>query len=530
MDTMKTCPNCHKPLSPNAPDGLCPECLVKAGLPTGEDISSPAEAMGEAAGLHGTKVLRPTLALDEISKRFPQFQILECLGRGGMGVVYKVRQLKLNRIVALKILAPEKASESRFAERFEREAQALARLNHPNIVTVYDFGEADGMFYLLMEYVDGVSLRQLLQTRQLAPEEALAIVPKICEALQFAHEQGVVHRDIKPENVLLDRQGRVKIADFGIAKLVTGQQPQPTITQDQVIGTPHYMAPEQMERPQLVDHRADIYSLGVVFYEMLTGELPLGKFQPPSKKVQVDVRLDEVVLHALEKEPERRYQQVSQIKTDVETIAGTASPKPDHEKTEKGSGGRPAGVAIQQPPIGVGFTAESVRTQFTILAVFWWISMPLGIVEDLLPRRSGLVVGVLSVPALIVTTVFCCILLYRHWSLLQGHGARTTPGKAVGFGFIPFYCFYWWFVAYAGLAQDNNRHFRETGITSARMSYGLAVTDCILGVLGCTIGLIPVVGAVIMVPYMIIGFILVLQQRDCVLAMLRQRTARPANR
>ena len=139
-----------------------------------------------------------------------------------MGVVYKARQPKLNRIVALKILAPEKVAEPKFAERFEREAQALARLNHPNIVTVYDFGEADGLYYLTMEFVDGVSLRQLLQTRKIAPEEALAIVPKICEALQFAHEQGVVHRDIKPENVLLDKQGRVKIADFGIAKIVGG--------------------------------------------------------------------------------------------------------------------------------------------------------------------------------------------------------------------------------------------------------------------------------------------------------------------
>jgi tRNA A-37 threonylcarbamoyl transferase component Bud32 len=258
-----------------------------------------------------------------MARHFPQFEILECLGRGGMGVVYKARQPKLNRIVALKILAPEKVADARFAERFQREAQMLARLNHPNIVTVYDFGEADGLYYLMMEFVDGVSLRQLLQARKIAPEEALGIVPEICEALQFAHDQGVVHRDIKPENVLLDKQGRVKIADFGIAKIVTGDQAQQAITQDQVLGTPHYMAPEQVEKPQTVDHRADIYSLGVVFYEMLTGELPLGKFRSPSRMVQVDVRLDEVVLHTLEKEPERRYQHASEVKSDVETIAST---------------------------------------------------------------------------------------------------------------------------------------------------------------------------------------------------------------
>jgi len=158
-------------------------------------------------------------------------------------------------------------------------------------------------------------------------------VPKICEALQFAHQRGIVHRDIKPENILLDKEGHVKIADFGIAKILApGAQDLSLTGGKDVVGTPHYMAPEQVEKPQTVDHRADIYSLGVVFYEMLTGELPLGKFQPPSRMVHVDVRLDEVVLHALEKNPDRRYQHVNEVKTDVETIASspaverTASP------------------------------------------------------------------------------------------------------------------------------------------------------------------------------------------------------------
>ena len=135
------------------------------------------------------------------------------------------------------------------------------------------------------------------------------VVPKICEALEFAHNEGILHRDIKPENILVDVRGRVKIADFGIAKLVEDARPGTALTgSGRTLGTPHYMAPEQLEKPGTVDHRADIYSLGVVFYEMLTGELPLGRFQPPSHKVAMDVRLDEVVLHALEKEPSRRYQ------------------------------------------------------------------------------------------------------------------------------------------------------------------------------------------------------------------------------
>ena len=265
-------------------------------------------------------------SVEQVAVLFPQLEIIGLLGQGGMGAVYKARQPRLNRFVALKILSPEKQKDPQFAERFQREARALAWLNHPHIVTVYDFGEAQGHYYLLMEFVDGMTLRRVLQGRRVEPPEALAIVPQICQALQYAHEQGVIHRDIKPENILLDKRGQVKIADFGIAKILDLEPRDLSLTgAKDVVGTPHYMAPEQIERPQSVDHRADIYSLGVVFYEMLTGELPLGNFQPPSRKVQIDVRLDDVVLHALEKEPERRYQKASEVRTAVETIATTST-------------------------------------------------------------------------------------------------------------------------------------------------------------------------------------------------------------
>ena len=334
-ETSLKCNRCGAPLPPDAPEGLCPRCLVALNLATQTEVT------GETAP-HGPAVSKPSPApVSEIAKLFPQLEIIECLGRGGMGAVYKARQPRLDRLVALKILSPEKQSDSKFAERFEREARTLARLHHPNIVTIYDFGEVQGNYYLLMEFVDGLTLRQLFHARKFSSAEALKIVPEICEALQYAHEQGIVHRDIKPENILLDKQGRVKIADFGIAKIlgVEGGQQMLTGAKD-VVGTPHYMAPEQIEKPTTVDHRADIYSLGVVFYEMLTGELPLGKFQPPSAKVQIDVRLDEVVLHALEKEPERRYQHVSQVKMAVETIATTPeSSRNRHEaQTEKRDG------------------------------------------------------------------------------------------------------------------------------------------------------------------------------------------------
>ncbi|MDR3458165.1 MAG: protein kinase [Verrucomicrobiae bacterium] len=314
-----SCPKCGAVLPSTATAGLCPRCLLaEAMVPTQVDAEPAAQ---------------PPLPPEQIAPHFPQLEIMECLGRGGMGVVYKARQITLNRIVALKLLAPERVRDPQFAERFTREAQALAALNHSNIVTIYDFGQAGGFYYLLMEFVDGVNLRQLLRTRKFTPEEALAIVPPLCDALQFAHDRSIVHRDIKPENLLLDKAGRVKVADFGIAKMLgtvhagshAGASVVPENATETAVGTPGYSAPEQKTDPQRVDSRADIYSLGVVFYEMLTGELPGKRIEPPSRKVQIDVRLDEIVLRALEKKPELRYQQVNDVKTCVETIVRSAA-------------------------------------------------------------------------------------------------------------------------------------------------------------------------------------------------------------
>jgi serine/threonine-protein kinase len=178
-----------------------------------------------------------------------------------------------------------------------------------------------------MEFVDGPTLRDVVSGGQLSPEHALAIVPDLCDALQFAHDKGVVHRDIKPENILMAKDGSVKIADFGLSRILGEENQSMALTgTQQIMGTPRYMAPEQFEGARSVDHRADIYSLGVVFYEMLTGELPIGRFAAPSRKVEIDVRLDEVVLRTLEKEPQRRYQHASQIKSDLQSIAATDNP------------------------------------------------------------------------------------------------------------------------------------------------------------------------------------------------------------
>ena len=305
------CPTCSRPLPTGAPAGLCPACLLAQGAETESGAVGPR-----------TRFEPPPLA--EIAALFPQLEVLRLLGTGGMGAVYQAQQPALGRFVALKVLPVDADGGATFTERFNREARALARLNHPNIVTVHEFGQADGWNYFLMEFVDGPNLRQLEQTGRLSPRQALQIIPQICDALQYAHDEGVVHRDIKPENVLVDRKGRVKIADFGLAKIL-GLDPEAArlTVEGEVMGTPHYMAPEQMKRPLAVDHRADIYALGVVFYEMLTGDLPLGKFAPPSRKVQVDVRFDEIVLRALENDPERRYQQASEVKQRVATVVGT---------------------------------------------------------------------------------------------------------------------------------------------------------------------------------------------------------------
>ena len=218
------CPRCGESLPADSVAGLCPRCLMVGAM-------QPTQAGESAAPI-------PTLTPEQLAPHFPQLEILECLGRGGMGVVYKARQKSLNRLVALKLLAPERVTDAQFAERFALEAQALAALNHPHIVTVHDFGVVDAvvpqpegapgsapvphakMFFLLMEFVDGVNLRQAMKAGRFTPEQALAIVPPVCEALQYAHEHGIVHRDIKPENLLLDKEGRVKIADFGIAKII----------------------------------------------------------------------------------------------------------------------------------------------------------------------------------------------------------------------------------------------------------------------------------------------------------------------
>jgi predicted Ser/Thr protein kinase len=382
--------------------------------------------------------------VETLRQSFPQLEILEFIGQGGMGAVYKARQHALDRLVALKILPPQAGNDPGFAERFTREARALARLCHPNIVAVYDFGQIGTLHYLVMEYVDGLNLRQLEEAGKFSPPEALRIIPQICDALQFAHDEGIVHRDIKPENVLLDKRGKVKIADFGLARML-GREPTTlrlTGARD-IVGTPSYMAPEQVERPREVDHRADIYSLGVVFYEMLTGELPMGRFAPPSQKVHVDVRLDEVVLHALEKEPARRYQHASEIKTDVENISRA-----------------PAAPPVTTPPRRPAVDADPIQRQvkwpaigLIATAIANWLALPIILLFafPILSRaaHSAHQAGATDVQApllafMVTPFVLCAVLLVSAIKMMRLESYRSSiaasvlalfvaPGNLIGF-------------------------------------------------------------------------------------------------
>lgn len=329
MSTSQYCPQCGLKTDQKVAFGLCPACLLQEAMhPTSAQESEHAQGW----------VPPP---LDVLSTAFPNLDILELVGHGGMGAVYKVRQQTLDRIVALKILAPHYSEDPDFAVRFTREAKLLGGLSHPNIVAVHDFGYANGFYFLLMEFVDGVNLRQAMSVAKLSPEQALHIVPPICDALQYAHDRGIVHRDIKPENLLLDKAGQIKIVDFGIARIIrkdsipSNASPSEVASRDRigsgsasevgdatkVMGTPRYMAPEQISDPQSVDHRADIYALGVVFYEMLTGETPSKAIELPSSKVEIDIRLDSIVMKALQAEPARRYSTASELRQSIITMS-----------------------------------------------------------------------------------------------------------------------------------------------------------------------------------------------------------------
>ena len=247
------------------------------------------------------------------------FEIGAVVGKGAMGTVYRGRQLSLERAVAIKLMSSDLVSQPEFVLRFKREAAALAALSHPNVVSIIDQGNIGEHWFFVMEFVDGPTLRRLISQRNLRLSQALDLAVQVGRGLDYAHGKGVVHRDLKPENVLLSADGSggyvAKICDFGLADMLYSNRSYVNLTGSRIsMGTVNYMAPEQRQDAGRVDQRADVFSYGVLLYEMLTGELPIGRYPEPSRRNRsLDRRVDPVIMRALEMDARRRFPRVREV-------------------------------------------------------------------------------------------------------------------------------------------------------------------------------------------------------------------------
>lgn len=307
MNELIVCQECGHERPSEGDVAVCPSCILKSALTVTRTIQDQQSRFDPPS-------------TEALQREFSGFDVHSLIGQGGMGAVYHCTQKSLNRQVAIKILPLANVRDETFPERFQREAHVIGKMHHPGIVSVFDAGEVEGYLYLVMQYVDGCTLRDLILAGELPVVDVLELITQVGAALQFAHDQGVVHRDIKPENVLIDQNGKIHIADFGIAKLIHADEKQIDLTPTSGgIGTRNYMAPEQCSNTN-VDHRADIYSLGVLFYELLTGDLPTVDFTPPSRKRKLDKRIDSIVLKLLKEAPENRFQQATDLISEIERL------------------------------------------------------------------------------------------------------------------------------------------------------------------------------------------------------------------
>lgn len=323
-----------------------------------------------------------------------RYQLLEKIGDGGMSYVYKARCTLLDRIVAIKILKEEYANDKSFVSRFRSEAQAAARLSHPHIVNIYDVGEDNGLNFIVMEYVEGTNLKDLILTQgPLPPDEIIRISMMICDALSLAHDKGIIHRDIKSQNILLTNNGNAKVADFGIARLATNM----TITYSgNMVGSVHYVSPEQA-RGEVVDKTADIYSLGCVMYEMACGRVPFEaespvtvalkhlheQPRPPSLINEAIPRsLEKVILTALEKNPRDRYQSAQEMKEALYAV---------YRGKQKGGFRKKADKTLIMDPVGKGEEIEVARKKRRISPMGYVIIFAalLGLVSGFLYGMRG---------------------------------------------------------------------------------------------------------------------------------------------
>jgi serine/threonine protein kinase len=318
--------------------------------------------------------------LEEVAALFPSYDIHGLIACGGMGAVYHANQRSLERDVAIKILPREFSQDQEFRVSFEAEAKAMAKLNHPNLIGVYDFGDVAGLLYIVMEYVPGSSLYSLSHGRVVEQGDALKIVIDICHGLAHAHDYGILHRDIKPSNILLDVSGSPKIGDFGLASKM-GNQIQEG---EQIFGTPGYTAPEVIEPPHTFDQRADIFSVGVMLYELLTGVTPDGQKPISSMPKIPNPKLQAIIQRATHNDPNARHTSAEELAKDLEKIA--AMPH-NPLLAAAASKGRPAGGALgrRHMPVRKVSSSSSSGTGFLILllliaagAVYYFVFMQSG--------------------------------------------------------------------------------------------------------------------------------------------------------
>lgn len=325
----KHCTQCAGPLPTDHHTDICGKCRTALFALAADDsfdseIVSTPPAPQTAEEIW--RILQPVL---------PARDYLRELGRGGMGTVSLLENRKLDRFEALKVLLPELADDPRFVERFLRESKTLAKLRHPNIVAIYDCSERDDVLYLLMEYVDGSTLRHAANSDSLTIPQRVEVVTQLSKGLAHAHSEGVIHRDINPANVLLTRNGQVKIADFGLSKHDDPDIDQHLVTRPQeIFGTFGYLAPEQLNGQSSGDMRSDVYSLGVVCYELFTKHLPHGVFSPPSEDSDLPPAFDPVVLKALEQDSRKRFANAREFADAWQAaIDSTSNPRKPLSKT-----------------------------------------------------------------------------------------------------------------------------------------------------------------------------------------------------
>lgn len=320
--------------------------------------------------------------LEELAALLPAYEMMDFLAQGGMGAVYLARQISLDRLVAIKVLPPSWAGEKGYAQRFQSEAKAMAKLRHNHIVGVYDFGiTTDGHLYLVMEYVEGQTLHDMIRLKRLPPAKVQGIALQLCEAIQYAHEHGILHRDIKPGNAMVDKSGQVKVMDFGLARRVEAA------VEEESFGTPEYTAPEILIKGALIDHRADIFALGIVFQQMLTGKVPRQPREPLAEHGNFEPGWEPLISKAAATNAGARFQSMKELRDAVAHV-GRPGPRGVAPGRQIQAGGHLAAhrPSSSSPPAKSGMPVLPIFMSLVVvgIGVFWWLQN-----KDELASSSG---------------------------------------------------------------------------------------------------------------------------------------------